>query len=169
MSDGDRQANLTFRQSAYPPAPSAKRVPFVHEAHGDRRLDPYAWLRDENYPDVRDADVLAYLAAENAYVEQVMGPPAARADLLAELKSRIIEEEESVPYRFGPFLYYRRTVKGGQHTIHCRSAADGAGEQIVLDVNRLAEGHSYYRLGGWQPALDHRLIAFAEDTDGSER
>ena len=169
MSDGDRQMSLDFRQSAYPASPRAKQVPLEREAHGDRRLDPYGWLRDEHYPDVRDAAVLACLEAENAYVEQVMGPAASRGDLLAELKSRIIEEEESVPYRFGPYLYYRRTVAGGQHTVHCRMAAEGADEEVVLDVNRLAEGHGYYRLGSWQPAPDHRLIAFAEDSDGSER
>ena len=170
MSDGDRQAALSpFARSAYAAPPEARQEPFERVAHGDVRLDPYAWLRDENYPDVRDPAVLAYLAAENAYVEQVMGPSEARRPLLEELKSRIVEEEESVPYRFGPYLYYRRMVAGGQHTVHCRMEAEGEVEEIVLDVNRLAKGHDYYRLGGWQPSHDHRFIAFAEDTDGSER
>ena len=153
-----------------PAPPLAKRVPHVHEAHGDRRPDDYHWLRNRD-----DPDVTAYLEAENAYADTVMEPlRPLQEKLYAEIVSRIQETDLSVPVPHGPFLYYSRSVEGLQYPIHCRRTAgpDGAGEespeQVLLDENVLAVGHEYCSLGAFEVSPDHRLLAWSLDTEGDE-
>ena len=155
---------------ASPPAPVAKRVPHVHQAHGDERPDDYHWLRDRD-----DPDVTAYLEAENAYADAVMEPRRPLQEkLYAEIVSRIQETDLSVPVPHGPFLYYSRSVEGLQYAIHCRKAAgaggtgDGSPEQVLIDENVLAEGHEYCALGALEVSPDHRLLAWSLDTEGDE-
>jgi oligopeptidase B len=156
--------------SASPSPPLAKRVPHVHEAHGDRRPDDYHWLRERE-----DPDVTAYLEAENAYADAVMDPlRPLQEKLYAEIVSRIQETDLSVPVPHGPFLYYSRSVEGLQYAIHCRRRADpndtgeGSPEQVLIDENGLAEGHDYCSLGAFEVSPDHRLLAWSLDTEGDE-
>src|SRR5205823_14008328 len=132
--------------SSTPAPPLAKRVPHVHEAHGDKRPDDYHWLRDRD-----DPDVPAYLQAENAYADAVMEPlRPLQEKLYAEIVSRIQETDLSVPVPHGPFLYYSRSVEGLQYAIHSRrTPEDGSPEQILIDENVLAEGHDYCALGAF--------------------
>ncbi len=156
-------------------APRAARHALTSRHHGIARVDDYAWLRAANWQEVmRDPaalapDIRAYLEAENAYTESAMaGTEPLQATLFAEMKGRIKEDDASVPARDGPFAYYTRFVTGGQHPLFCRVPTQGGEEQILLDGNALAEPHAYFRLASVVHSPDHRLIAYAVDTKGSE-
>ncbi|MCH8239812.1 MAG: hypothetical protein IIB62_07130, partial [Proteobacteria bacterium] len=161
-----------------PPAPPvAEKRPLRDTRHGFERVDDYAWLRADNWqevmrdPSVLDAGIRGYLEAENAYMAAVMsGTDKLQAKLFAEMKGRIKEDDSSVPAADGRFAYYARYVTGGQHPLYCRSARDGDAidETILIDGNKLAAPHAYFRIGGVAHSPDHRLVAWASDTKGSE-
>jgi oligopeptidase B len=146
-----------------PAPPRAKVVPATTEIHGARRTDDYAWLRERDDPDVR-----AYLEAENAYADAVLGPTEAfQRTLYDEMLARIQETDESVPWRRGGFFYYSRTEQGKQYPIHCRKEGSlDADEQVTLDLNRLAEGRPFMALGTCQPSDDGSLLAYSTDETG---
>ncbi|KAB7624292.1 S9 family peptidase [Alkalilimnicola sp. S0819] len=145
--------------------PRAERRPQVLEAHGERREDPWFWLRERD-----DPAVIAYLEAENAYTEAVMAPTEPlQQRLYEEFLGRIKETDLSVPVERDGWYYYSRTEQGLQYPILCRKRGSlAAPEQIVLDQNALAADHDYHDLGCAVVSPDHRLLAWAEDTDGSE-
>jgi oligopeptidase B len=155
--------------------PRADRRPATSLHHGIARTDDYAWLRASNWQAVmRDPALLApdirdYLEAENAYTTAMMASTEElQAKLFAEMKGRIKEDDVGVPAPDSPFAYYTRFVVGGQHPLFCRKPSDGGEEQILLDGNALAEPHAYFRLTGVAHSPDHRLLAYAVDTKGSE-
>ena len=143
--------------------PVAKTVPHVVEIHGDRLEDPYFWLRQKD-----DPEVIAYLTAENEYADVVMKPTVAFQDALyQEMLARIKEDDRSVPYKKGAFFYYSRTEKGKQYPIYCRMAeATESPEQITLDLNTLAEGHSFLSIGVYAVSDDGRWLAYTADYTG---
>ena len=129
------------------PSPSAPRRPHRLEKHGDVRVDDYYWLRDREDPEVR-----AYLDAENAWVRgELAHTEALQEELFEEIKGRIKQTDMSVPYREGAYLYHRRYEDGREYPIYCRRALGAAGEQgdeeVLLDVNAVAEGHRLLRGG----------------------
>ena len=143
-----------------PAPPEARRIPKTVKCG---RVDEYAWLRDRN-----DPETVAYLEAENRYTAAVMEPLAGVEEkLYQEILGRVKETDVSVPVRRGGWLYYTRTEQGKQYGIHCRRAPDGP-EEILLDGNQLAEGHSYFSLGALEPSPNHRLLAYAVDVEGDE-
>lgn len=147
--------------------PVARRVDTWVTLHGHTRLDPYAWIRDDAR---KNADVLAYLEAENSYTKQMMKPTEALQErLFQEIKNRVKETDLSVPYRRRGYYYYTRTEEGQQYAILCRKAGslDGT-EEVYLDQNALALGHAYFDLGDTDVSLDGRYLAYSTDTDGSE-
>ena len=149
-----------------PTPPRAERRPTVHEIHGDRRVDEYAWLRDRD-----DPAVVAHLHLENAYTDTVTAPTAElRQRIYEEIAGRVQQTDESAPIPNGPWLYSSRTEEGRQYPILCRRARNdgGAAVQVILDQNALAEGHDYLRVGDTAVSPDHRLLAYTVDTDGSE-
>ena len=155
--------------------PAVERRPVRDTRHGIERVDDYAWLRAENWqevmrdPAVLDADIRAALEAENAYTAAILADTEKLQELLfEEMKGRIKEDDSSVPAPDGPFAYYTRYVTGGQHPLFCRRPRDGDGDQILIDGNKLAEPHSYFRIGGVAHSPDHGLVAYASDTNGSE-
>ena len=143
--------------------PIAKTVPKTDTLHGDVRVDDYAWLREKSSP-----DVLAYLEAENAYTDSLTAPSAALQEALyQEMKGRIQETDLSVPYRYGGFFYYSRTEEGKQYPLQCRKPGSLEGEeQVTLDLNALAEGHSYLGLGAYGVSDDGHLLAYSTDVTG---
>jgi oligopeptidase B len=156
-------------------APRAARRPLTSLHHGIERVDDYAWLRAANWQAVmRDPALLEpairdYLEAENAYIKAAMaGTEPLQKALFAEMKGRIKEDDAGVPAPDGTFAYYTRFVIGGQHPLYCRTPRAGGEEQILLDGNALAKPHAYFRLGDVSHSPDHRLIAYAVDTNGSE-
>ena len=114
--------------------PRAEQRPHSFTAHGVTIEDPYAWLKDPNYPEVDDADVLAYLAAENAYFEAQMAPHKALTDTLyEEMKARIKEDESSVPQKDGDWLYWTAYETGGQYKKWWRKPVAGGDDELLLD------------------------------------
>ena len=154
--------------------PVAQRRAHSFTAHGVTIDDPYAWLKDPAYPDVTDPDVLAYLAAENAYFEGMMAPHKALVDrLYGEMKGRIKEDDSSVPQKDGDWLYWTSFETGGEYRTWWRRPVaapdDGSADVLILDEPALAQGKAYFRLGAFAVSNDGRLLAYAIDDDGSER
>ncbi|WP_293874053.1 MULTISPECIES: S9 family peptidase [unclassified Sphingomonas] len=155
--------------------PVAATRPHSFTLHGTTIEDPYAWLKDPDYPEVGDADVLAYLEAENAYFERVMAPHQPLVDrLYEEMKARIKEDESSVPQKDGDWIYWTAFETGGQYRKWWRKPADssdGAGgdDQLLLDEPALAAGKEYFRLGAFAISNNARYLAYAIDDSGAER
>ena len=154
--------------------PTAARRSFSLTRHGVTVEDPWAWLRDPGYPDVKDKDVLAYLKAENAFFEQAMAPRKTLTDtLFAEMKGRIKEDDKSVPQKDGDYVYWRAFEIGAQYRKWYRrpvaAKTDGSEDQLILDEPALAEGHEYFRLGAMSVSPDGLYLAYAIDNNGSER
>lgn len=150
--------------------PTAPRIPSSTTQHGVVLSDDYAWLRDAEYPDVKTPAILDYLNAENAYFEAVMAPlkPLTEA-LFTEMKARIKEDDASVPARDGDYLYWRAFEAGGQYRKWWRKPVAGGPDTLILDETALAGDRAYFRLGALSISEDGRWLAYATDTDGSER
>ncbi|OBG79340.1 MULTISPECIES: S9 family peptidase [unclassified Mycobacterium] len=163
-----------------PVPPTAKRVEHRREHHGDVFVDPYEWLRDK-----ADPEVIAYLEAENSYVDRMTDhQEPLRQKIFDEIKARTKETDLSVPTRQGDWWYYARTYEGKQYRVQCRCPVsdpadwdpptldehtDVPGEQILLDSNAEAEGHEFFSLGAAAVSLDGHLLAYSVDTVGDER
>ena len=140
-------------------------------ARADTGTDPYRWLEN------RDADdVLAYLKAENAYLEEQLADQSElRETLFQEIKGRIRETDLSLPSPWGPWLYYQRTTAGDEYPRHyrCPRPVDGSltvdenAEQLLLDPNELAEG-GFLSLGAFSVSQDHSKLAYSLDREGDE-
>ncbi|MEO7912926.1 MAG: S9 family peptidase [Roseiflexaceae bacterium] len=145
--------------------PVAQRIPRTVTMHGDTRDDPYYWLRDRANP-----EVIAYLSAENAYLEQsLQHTQPLQQQLYAEMRGRIKEIDASVPVQRDDYFYYTRMEQGRQYPIHCRKHASlQAPEELLLDQNVLAAGASYFQLGMFKVSPNHQLLAYSIDTAGSE-
>jgi oligopeptidase B len=151
-----------------PPIAATRPHSFTH--HGITVEDPYNWLKDPGYPTVDDADVLAYLKSENAYYEAQMAPIAGLKDrIYAELQGRVKQDDASVPVPNGAFDYWWQFKPGDQYRTWMRRPRNGGAAQMLLSEPDLAKGHDYFRLGAQSVSPDGRLIAYATDTDGSER
>jgi oligopeptidase B len=155
-------------------APVAQQKPHSVRAHGHEVSDPWAWLRDPGYPQVTDTGVLGYLKEENDWFEAAMAPHQPLIEtLFQEMKGRIKEDDRSVPQKDGDYVYWRAFETGGQYRKWYRRAVaageDAAQDQLILDEPALAEGHDYFRLGAMSVSPDGKLLAYAVDTDGSER
>jgi oligopeptidase B len=132
--------------------------------HGDRRVDPFFWLREKDNPEVLD-----YLKTENAYTDAMTaGLEPLRAKLYAELLGRIKQTDLSVPVRKGDYLYSSRTEEGKQYPIRLRRPADqpDAPEEVLLDLNELAKGKPYYSVGAFEVSDDGHLLAYTADESG---
>ena len=149
-----------------PPAPVAPRRPHTITTHGDARVDPWHWLREQE-----DPATLEYLHAENAYTEAFLSPlQPLQSAIYDEIRGRIKEDDNTVPEKEDEYYYYVRYEEGGQYPIHCRKRGSEDGpEEILLDVNKLAEGRDYTSLGSFANSPDHRLFAYGADFDGSEQ
>ncbi len=153
-----------------PQPPVAAQRPHSFTRHGVTIDDPYAWLKDPDYPEVGDPDILAYLEAENAYFESVMAPHRPLVDrLYEEMKARIKEDESSVPQKDGDWLYWAAFETGGQYRKWWRKPVAGGADQLLLDEPALAEGKEYFSLGAFAVSNDGRHLAYAIDDNGSER
>ena len=150
--------------------PVAATRPHAFEAHGVRIEDPWAWLKDPAYPEVADPEVLAYLAAENAYFEAQMAPHQPLVEtIFQEMKGRMKEDESSVPQKDGDWLYWAAYETGGQYRKWWRKPVGGGDDQLLLDEPALAEGKEYFRLGAFAISNDGSMLAYAIDDSGAER
>lgn len=145
--------------------PVAPQKPHTYQIHGDTISDPYFWLREKDNP-----EVIEYLEAENNYTEAVLADYAElREQLYQELKSRIKEDDSSVPAKSDNCYYYHRMEAGKQYPIYCRKQDSlDSPEVVILNCNTLAEGLSYFSLGVFDVSPNHQLLAYSTDTNGSE-
>nr|ACN58773.1 protease II [uncultured bacterium BLR8] len=145
--------------------PMAARRPHKVESPNGARDDEYYWLRDDTRS---NKDVLAYLQAENAYADaQLAHTKPLQAKLYKEMIGRIKLDDASVPFIERGYWYYVRYDTGSEYPIYARKRGElSAPEQIMLDVNRMAQGHEFFQVGDWVVSHDNRLIAWAEDVVG---
>ena len=142
-------------------APVAAKKPRELTMHGHTRIDNYYWLRERENP-----EVIAYLEAENAYRESVMkSTEQFQKDLYDEIVGRIKQDDESVPYKENGYFYYTRYEEGKEYPIFCRKKESlEAAEEVMADVNEMAEGYNYYQVGGLSVSPDNRYMAIGIDT-----
>lgn len=153
---------IPFSLSAQLSPPVAERIPYeIHTPNGDR-TDYYYWMKFRD-----DKKVKQYLEAENAYMEKQMAHTKPLQKKLAdEMKSRVKDDENTVPYKKGGYYYYTRYVEGGEYGIFCRRKDNmDAAEEIVLDGNALAKGNSFFN---WEIEMspDQNMVAVIMDTHG---
>ncbi len=141
--------------------PVAKKQPKKLEIHGDTRIDNYYWMNDREDPEVID-----YLEQENDYYQALTAHTKPLQDsLFSEMRSRIKEDDTSVPYKRNGYWYITRYETGKEYPVYSRKKESlEAEEEIMFDVNQLAEGHEYFRLAGVSVSPDNTLAAFGTDT-----
>ena len=144
-----------------PTPPVAKKIPTNLEKHGDVRVDNYYWLNDRENP-----EVIEYLNQGNDYYDEVTKHTKDfQNNLFEEMKSRIKEDDSSVPYFYNQYWYYTRFETGKQYPIFCRKKGNlESVEEVMFNVNEMAEGHDYFQLNGIEVSPDNTLAAFGVDT-----
>ena len=144
-------------------APKAKKIEKTLEMHGHRRSDPYFWLNERENPEVEE-----YLKAENAYADAVMKDTKPLQEVLfEEMKARYKKDDQSLPYFFNRYWYIVRYEDGKEYPIYTRKFETLENpEEIILNVNEIAEGHEFFETGGVAVSPDNHLAAYSEDTVG---
>ena len=141
--------------------PQAKKIEKELTIHGDTRIDNYYWLNDRE-----DPEVIAYLEQENAYTKAMMAHTEdLQKRLFDEIVGRIEQTDMSVPYKRNGYYYYTRYVEGQEYPLYCRKQGSlDADEEIMLNVNEMAEGYEFFQVGGVSVSHDNRLLAYSVDT-----
>ena len=144
-------------------APVAEKHHHELIMHGDTRIDPYYWLNDRDNP-----AVIAYIEEENRYLDAMMKHTMdMQGALFEEMKARIRQDDQSAPFFRNGYFYYTRFEEGTEYPIYCRRPGSmDAPEEVMLDVNQMAEPHPYYRVGRYDISPDNRWMAFTADTVG---
>ena len=167
----------TSENSTQDNAPIAEKIPKELTANGNTRIDNYYWMKltdAQKTAEVKDEQTqktLDYLNAENAYLDKKMKHTEEfQEKLYNEIVGRIKQTDESVPYKDNGYWYYTRYEEGKEYPIYCRKkGAMNAKEEIMLNVNEMAEGHSYYSVRGLNVSEDNNLLAFGEDSVSRRR
>jgi len=141
--------------------PKAEKINKVLSIHGDDRIDEYYWLSNRG-----DTKVIDYLNSENQYREDFMKDyKTLENDIFKEIKSRIKEDDSSVPYFDNGYFYYTRYEKDKQYPIYCRKKGSlNSDEEILIDANIMSEGHEYFRVGDIEISPNNKLMAYSIDT-----
>ena len=158
------EKNLTYKwPDVKPPVCEKKSKELV--AHGDTRIDNYYWLNEYFKKGPDSTKVVEYLKAENKYLDTMMsGLKPFEESLYTEMKSRIKEKDESVPYFKNGYFYYSRMEKGKEYNIFCRKKGKmEATEEVLLDMNKMAKGHLYFSASGFDISPDNHLLAYGVD------
>lgn len=147
-------------------APVAEKKSHLRILHGDTVPDDYYWMNDYFKKGPDSGAVVSYLEAENAYTAAMMkDTEELQASLFEEMKGRIKEKDESVPYLKNGYYYYSRTEEGKQYYKFCRKKGSlDADEEVLLDVDAMAVGYPYYAVGGFSVSPDNRFLAYGVDT-----
>ena len=150
----------TKKQSQFPDPPDVEKTPKELTIHGHTRIDNYYWLNQRDNP-----EVIKYLEAENAYTKKVMeSTEDFQEKLYNEIVGRIKKDDESVPFKDNGYYYYTRYEKGKEYPIHCRKKENlDSPEEILLDVNKMAEGFTYFAVSGLSVSPDNKLMAYGVD------
>ena len=159
-----------------PIIPIAKKIEKILNIHDHTRVDAYYWMNDRENP-----ELIEHLNHENNYSEDTLAHTKEfQEKLFQEIKGRIKEQDESLPYQLGDYLYYYRHEEGQEYPIYCRKLVGNLSidlhtqavtdtqypEHIILDVNKLAEGHAYFVASGLKASTNHQLLGFATDQIG---
>ena len=141
--------------------PMAKKVDKILKMHDHERNDEFYWLNERG-----NQEVIDYLNAENDYRDAYMKDyKSLENELFEEIKSRIKEDDTSVPYLDNGYYYYTRYEKGKQYPIYCRKKDDLSNpEEILIDANKMSEGHEYFRIGGIDISPNNKIMAYSVDT-----
>lgn len=141
--------------------PKAEKIEKRLEKHDDVRIDNYYWLNQRE-----NEEVIDYLERENDYYDKMTAHTKnIQTDLFEEMKSRIKEDDESVPYKYNGYYYITRFEKGKDYPIYTRKKDSlEAEEEVLFNVNEMAEGHSYYNLSGLSVSPDNTKVSFGVDT-----
>jgi oligopeptidase B len=141
--------------------PKAEKIPKELTLHGDTRIDPYYWLNERDNP-----EVIEYLKAENAYREAVMKHTEELQDkLYNEIIGRIKKTDMSVPYLDNGYYYYSRFEEGDNYPVHARKKGSlEAEEEVMLDVQEMSKGHSFYSVAGLSVSQNNDYLAYGVDT-----
>ena len=155
---------MTSVASSTPPV--APQIPKQFIIHNDKRIDDYYWLNERDTKPVLD-----YLKAENDYtLAKMRHTEKLQKTLYEEMRSRIKEDDNSVPYKFGNYVYYTRTKENMQYEIYCRRFEDLNGkEQITLDLNNIVKKYDYLTLSAYKISPNEKLLAYTIDTSGAEK
>lgn len=163
-------------KGAMPRPPITPRIPRRIEQLGRVRIDDFAWLKPANWKEVwrdpgkLDSRILAYLEEENRYCDAVLKPTEKlQRALLEEMKRHVVATEGTPPVPDGPWAYFTRFAPGAQHPTFLRMSRGGGDEQVLLDAEKLARGKPYLAVRNAIHSPDHRLFAWAEDTNGAEK
>jgi len=154
-----------FNWPANSTAPICEKIPHQLIAHGDTITDNYYWLNDYFKKGPDSNKVVDYLVAENKYFDTMMaGTNSLQDKLYTEMKARIKEKDESVPVFKNGYFYYTRVVEGKDYFLYCRKKGIlDASEEVLLDVNAMAEGHNYFSATGFKVSMDNKLLAYGVD------
>ncbi len=151
--------------------PKAEKIDYSFTVHNQNIIDPYAWLRDSNWPNVSNQKIIDYLQAENKYTEQFFTPLKKEKEyMFEELKGRIKLDDESPYVKRDNYYYYTRTEKEQEYPIYCRKIGSmSAPEEIILDVNTIAKGNKFTHVGLVSISSDNKLMAYSVDFSGDEQ
>ena len=140
-----------------------KKIPTKLEKHGQVRVDDYYWLRERENP-----EVIKYLNEENEHAAKEMAHTRAFEErLFEEIKGRFKQTDMSVPYKRDDYFYYTRYEEGKEYPIYARKRDSlDQPEELMLNVNALAEGHEFFSVGAWSVSSEQNLLAYAVDTEG---
>ncbi|MFT6196300.1 MAG: oligopeptidase B, partial [Nonlabens sp.] len=143
-------------------APIAKKIPHVHDMHGHQRIDKYHWMTNRDTPEVID-----YLKEENEYYEaSTKHTDNFKKDLFEEIKSRIKEDDESVPYLLNGYWYMSKMETGESYPYYYRRKEGSDNKELLFNVNLMAVGHDFYSLTSMNISPDNKLVAYGVDTKG---
>lgn len=165
------QASFNKESLHMPQINSPRKSDYSFKLHGQEIKDEYQWLRDEKWPDVQEQEILDYLNHENAYSSSFFDKYAdEKQAVFEELKGKIKLDDQTVPIKKDEYFYYQRTIADGQYPIYARKHGSlESEEQIILDVNKLAEGKKFTNVGALSTSPDHKLLAYLVDFAGDER
>jgi oligopeptidase B len=140
--------------------PNVKKIPKKLIKHNHERTDNYYWLNDKE-----NDEVIEYLNAENDYTKSKLEhTQKLQEELFEEITAKIVKDEASVPYKMNGYWYYTRYEEGKDYPFYCRKKESLESEELImLDVNELAEGHAYYKVGGLSVSPDNKMLCFGVD------
>ena len=141
--------------------PAAEKIKKELTAHGHTRVDDYYWFNKRD-----DPKVIEYLNAENAYTDECLKhTKVLQDDLYNEMIGRIKQDDSTVPYKYNGYWYYTRFEEGKEYPVYCRKKESlDASEQILLNVNELAEGHNFFMVHGLSVSRDNKILSYGVDT-----
>ncbi|MBN09661.1 MAG: oligopeptidase B [Flavobacteriaceae bacterium] len=158
--------NIVMKENKKILPPKAQKISHQHKAHGDIRVDNYYWLNERNNPEVVD-----YLERENDYYDKMtLKSNNLQKELYKEMRSRIKEDDNSVPYFYNGYWYITRYETNKSYPIYTRKKDSlNAKEEILADVNEMARGYEYFRFVGLNISPDNKKMAYAIDTQSRRK